>query len=265
MLGPMNGRYPDVVGTPVISEHALGLAAVARRTPLDTEVATCPGWTMADLVWHLTEVELFWAYVIDRRPNGPEEAVAPTRPPDGELVEGLERAATVLREALEGVDPATPAWSWSDADQTVGFTLRRQSHEAVVHHVDGCLAAGVDVPAIPPRLAADGVDEMIGVMLTGVPAWATFERRPGIVALRATDTADTWTVAFGRMLGTSPDTGTEYDLDALELVDEPAEAEVAGDAVDLHLWLSGRGDLGRLAVTGDPELAHRLRAVAASL
>ena len=260
----MNGRYPELVGTEVISEHALGLAAVARHVPLGTEVPTCPGWTMADLVWHLTEVELFWADIVERRPDGPK-GWEPTRPPDAELVAGLERAAALLREALAGVDPATPAWSWSDADQTVGFTLRRQSHEAVVHHVDGCLAAGVELPAIPPRLAADGVDEMIGVMLTGVPEWATFERRPGVVSLRTTDTDDTWTVAFGRMLGTSPESGTEYDLDALEPVDEPADAEVTGTAVDLHLWLSGRGDLGQMAVTGDAALAHRLREVAASL
>lgn len=260
----MRGHTPDVVGPTVIREHALGLAEVARQVPLDTPVPTCPGWTLADLVWHLTEVELFWHHVIAGRPTGPESYAEPTRPGDHELIDGLERAAVTLVDALTGVDPSETAWSWAD-EQTVGFTLRRQSHEAVVHHVDGRIAAGADLPAIPPGLAADGVDEMIGVMLTGVPEWATFERQPGVIELRARDTDDAWTLAFGRMTGTSPESGTEYDLDALEPVEEPPDAVVEGGAVDLHLWLSGRGDLSNLSVQGDAALAHRLRSIAASL
>jgi uncharacterized protein (TIGR03083 family) len=260
----VNGRYPDAVGTAVIREHALGLAEVAGHVPLDTAVPSCPGWSMADLVWHLTEVELFWAHIIGQRPDGPDSFEGPTRPPDHELVVGLERAANALVEALTGIDPSEPAWSWSD-DHTVGFTLRRQSHEAVVHHVDGCLAAGVDLPVIAPRLAADGVDEMIGVMLTGVPDWASFERRPGVIELGARDTGDTWTLTFGRMTGTSPESGTVYDLDALEPVDEPADATVEGDATDLHLWLWGRGDLARLDVDGDDRWADELRSIVAAL
>ena len=260
----MRGRSLDVVGTAVIREHAFGLAAAARQVPLDTLVPTCPDWTMADLVWHLTEVELFWTHVIAERPAGPDSYDEPTRPADRELIDGLERAADSLVDALTGVDPTEAAWSWAD-EQTVGFTLRRQSHEAVVHHVDGLIAAGLDLPAIPAEFAADGVDEMIDVMLTGVPDWARFERRPGVIELRSRDTDDSWTLAFGRMTGTSPDSGTEYDLDALDPVDEPPDTVVEGDAFDLHLWLNGRGELAELSVQGDPALAHRLRAVAASL
>ena len=260
----MHGRHPDAVGPAVIREHALGLAEIAGHVPLDTPVPTCPGWSMADLVWHLTEVEVFWAHVITDRPEGPDSFEEPTRPPEAELVDGLRRAATSLVDALAGVDPNEPAWSWSD-DHTVGFTLRRQSHEAVVHHVDGRLAAGVELPVIAPRLAADGVDEMIGVMLTGVPDWASFERRPGVIGLRTRDTDDAWTLAFGRMIGTSPESGTDYDLDALDPVDEPPDAVVEGDAADLHLWLCGRGDLARLDVRGDDRLALELRTIASSL
>jgi uncharacterized protein (TIGR03083 family) len=260
----VNGRYPDVVGPEVIRAHALGLAEIAGQVPLDGPVATCPGWSVADLVWHLTEVELFWAHVIGNRPDGPDSFEEPTRPPDPELIGGLERAATALVDALTGVEPHEPAWSWSD-DRTVGFTLRRQSHEAVVHHVDGRLAAGADLPAIAPRLAADGVDEMIVVMLTGVPDWASFERRPGVIELRTRDTGDTWTLAFGRMIGTSPESGTAYDLDALDPVDEPPDAVVEGAAADLHLWLCGRGDLARLDVRGDDRWVRELRSVASSI
>ena len=66
---------------------------------------------------------------------------------------------------------------------------------------------------IAPRLGADGVDDMIGVMLSGVPEWASFEHRRGVIELRTRDTGDSWTLAFGRMIGTSPESGTAYDLD----------------------------------------------------
>ncbi|TDT14577.1 uncharacterized protein (TIGR03083 family) [Ilumatobacter fluminis] len=260
----MSRRSLDVVGTEVIREHAFGLAEVARRVPLDTPVPSCPDWTMADLVWHLTEVELFWTGVVANRPTGPGEYVEPARPADDELIDGLERAATGLLDALAGVDPAEPAWSWGD-EQTVGFTLRRQSHEAAVHHVDGCLAAGTDLPAFSPAFAADGIAEVIEVMLTGVPEWGRFERGNGVIRLQPGDTDDSWTLAFGRMIGTAPESGTEHDLDALDPVDEPPDATVEGTAADLHLWLNGRGDLASLTVHGDETLAHQLRDIAASL
>ncbi|MCB0968599.1 MAG: maleylpyruvate isomerase family mycothiol-dependent enzyme [Ilumatobacter sp.] len=260
----MDRRSLDVVGTDIIRTHAHGLAEAARRVPLDTPVPSCPDWTMADLVWHLTEVELFWTHVITHRPSAPDQHERPTRVGDDELIDGLERAADGLVDALTGVDPAESAWSWAD-EQTVGFTLRRQSHEAAVHHVDGCLAAGASLPVFSPAFAADGIDEVIGVMLTGVPEWARFERRPGVIRLQTIDTDDSWTLAFGRMIGTSPDSGTEYDLDALEPVDEAPDVTVEGAAVDLHLWLNGRGDLATLTVEGDESFAHQLRSIAASL
>lgn len=259
----MRSRRPDVVGAGVIRHHVLGLADAATLVALDTPVPSCPGWTMADLVWHQTEGCRFWTHVIANRPAGPDSFEEPVRPPDDQLIAGLEEAGTALADALADADPRDAAWSWSD-DLTVGFTLRRQSHEAVVHHVDGRLAAGAALPGIRPELAADGVDEMVDVMLTGIPAWASFERRPGVLALRADDTDDEWTLAFGRMTGTSPDSGTDYDLDALEPVDEPADAVVRGTALDLHLWLSGRGELATLSVEGDATLAVRLRSIAAT-
>ena len=53
---------------------------------------------------------------------------------------------------LEAADPAEEAWNWSD-DHTVGFILRRQAHEALVHRVDAELAAG-DRTDLDPLLAS---------------------------------------------------------------------------------------------------------------
>lgn len=257
----MPRHSPDLVGTNVILEHALGLADVARRAPLDARVPPCPDWTLADLVWHLTEVHVFWTHVIEHRPSGPDDYEEPSRAGDADLVDGLERAAHSLVAALDGLVPTEPAWSWSD-DETVGFTLRRQSHEAAIHHVDGLLAAGLDLPSFDAAFAADGIDEMVAVMLTGVPGWATFERRPDVIQLRTSDTDDVWTLGFGRMTGTSPDSGKTYDLPALEPVDETPGTVVEGRAADVHLWLWGRHDLAGIDVRGDVALADELSSIA---
>ena len=46
--------------------------------------------------------------------------------------------------------------------------LRRQAHEALVHRVDAEQTAGLPVTDPGVALAADGVDEMLGVMVSGL-------------------------------------------------------------------------------------------------
>jgi hypothetical protein len=257
---PGAGRYPDSVGVDVIRTHAAGLAALGRRHDLTTPVPTCGDWDLADLLWHLAEVHDLWHHVIVHRPAGPDDYEQPDRPPVTELADLLDDRCAALTVVLAAADPAERAWSWAD-EQTVGFTLRRQSHEALIHHLDGLLAVGARVPDVAPALAADGVDELIDVMLTGVPDWADYERTAGTVLLRATDTADEWALAYGRMTGTSPHTGTTYDLVAMEVLPEVTDpdTEIAGAAFELDRWLWGRG--GAVTVRGNRADPDRLRSV----
>ena len=55
-----------------IAEHSAGLARAAEHN-LDAPVEHCPGWTVADLVWHLTEVHWFWAKIVAELPSEPPE------------------------------------------------------------------------------------------------------------------------------------------------------------------------------------------------
>ena len=87
-----------------------------------------------------------------------------------------------------------------------------------MHRVDGEQTAGLPVTDPGVALAADGVDEMLGVMVSGLPAWATFTPDGQRVRLLAPDAGREWVVAFGRFHGTSPTTGTEYDEECGELV-----------------------------------------------
>ena len=154
----------------------------------EARVPGCPDWTAADLLWHLAGVQRFWATIIDRgdRP-GPDDLEEPTARP--RRTTGCSRPSTsysaALVAALEAADPAEPAWTWS-AEQTVGFTFRRQAHEALIHRLDAEQTAGQVTP-LDPALAADGVDECLDVMFGGAPPWGAFAPLPHYVRVDITD------------------------------------------------------------------------------
>lgn len=246
-----------------IRSHTYELAALADATDAERQVPTCPGWTMADLVWHLLEVQDFWEHIITKRPTGPDSYVQPPRPADAELAAGLRSACDRLIAALDLADPAEEAWSWS-SDHTVGFTYRRQAHEAFVHRADAIATAETPLPVLDPAFAADGIEEILQYNLAGVPDWATFEADSGVVQLRTNDTGNAWTLRFGRMAGTSPNTGTTYTDEPALKRDDAAEpgAVISAPAIELDLWLWGRRPDHVITVSGDASLSRRLREVA---
>ena len=98
------------------------------------------------------------------------------------------------------------------------------------------------------------------VFLSEIPEWATFTRGTQVVELRAIGTGDSWRMAFGQMLGTSPRSGKHHDLEALVRVEDGSpDTVIAGDALGLDLWLWGRADPADFTVTGDPGLVERFR------
>jgi hypothetical protein len=180
------------------------------------------------------------------------------------LLAFLDQANTALTEQLTTLDPGEHRWSWSE-EQTVGFTLRRQAHEALVHRLDAELAVGAPRAEVDPWLAADGADEALRVMFGGVPGWATFTPAEGaVLRLATTDTEDAWTVVLGRFAGIAP-SGTRYDepmLDVVDGSDGPAPgATVTGAAADLDAWLWNRPALGPIERSGDDDALRALQKI----
>jgi uncharacterized protein (TIGR03083 family) len=191
-------------------------------------VPGCPGWTLADLVWHLAEVQHFWAWVVRTRAADPSAYVDPRRRADDELLGYLGAQSAELEAALAGADPAERVWTWAP-QQDVAFVLRRQTHEAVVHTVDVEQVLG-DVRPIPADVALDGIDEWLDVMVPGsLPDGPPPEAHP--VVLHAVD-ADAERTLFP---GTRP-----FPIAAL-----------TGTAGDLLLALWRRVPLEVLTVDGD--------------
>ena len=227
----------------------------------EAQVPGCPAWQASDLLWHLAEVQHFWAWVITHRPASPRDGYAdPVRPASyDELLAAFDAHHASLVEALESADPADKAWSWS-AEQTVGFTFRRQTQEALIHRVDAEQTAGSVTP-LDPTLAADGVRECLEVMYGGCPPWGEFSPLSHYVRVDLTDTGDTIWVQLGRFHGTDPD-GVDHHEDDIRVVSDPgvaADAVVAGPAatVDARLWRRGDGD--EIHVSGDKAIADHFR------
>src|SRR5690625_5320902 len=71
----------------LIREESDRLATVLTATDPDRHVPSCPAWTAADLLWHLTEVHEFWGAILatgaltDEQAGSVEEQIAP-RPED---------------------------------------------------------------------------------------------------------------------------------------------------------------------------------------
>ena len=233
------------------------------------QVPGCPAWNAADLLWHLTCVQGFWAEIVTTRPQGPAsgwEEEGRVRPDSyAGLLDAFDAASSALTKALDTANPTDPAWSWASGEgtQTVGFTFRRQAHEALIHRVDAEQTAGSRSP-IDAALAADGVAEVLGVMYGGCPPWGEFSPLPHYIRLDLTDADQQVWVQLGHFFGTNPDSGTSYhEEDDIHVVADPgvaADAVIEGPAAAVDLWLWRRGDDAEIKVHGDRRVYDHFRA-----
>jgi len=225
------------------------------------QVPSCPDWNAADLLWHLAEVQHFWATIVSNRPKGPDDYTEPPRPQAYDaLLATFDTENAALVSALEAAHPAEEAWTWS-AEQTVGFIFRRQAHEALIHRLDAELTAGAVTP-LDPVLATDGVEETLAVMFGGCPPWGTFAGLPHYVRVDVSDTGASVWVQIGRFTGTDPADDVHYDEDDINVVADPGtepDAVVEGPAGALDTWLWRRGDDSAIHVKGDRAIYDHFR------
>lgn len=220
------------------------LADAAGRASLDATIAACPGWNVADLLWHVGEVHDFWRRIVEQRAGDRSEIHRSSdRPPDADLLAwyqaGLERLAGVLAAA----DPTTPVWTWAP-QKNAGFVQRRMAQETAVHRVDAELAAG-GVSPIDPALAVDGIDEFFQFFAHDKAKDAV--PLDGSVHLHATDAQGEWLV-------TQPGDDLHVDHGHAK-----GDAAARGPASDLLLMLWRRSH-GGIEVHGDRAVLQRLLA-----
>jgi uncharacterized protein (TIGR03083 family) len=208
---------------------------------LTTQVPSCPGWSVADLLWHLTEVHDFWRTIVADHKTTWKGYERPPRPVDEGLGEMYRRGVVELMSALRGADPATELWTWS-ADKTAGFVIRRMAQEISVHLWDATAAAGMVNP-LEAELASDGIDEFLAHFIGDVAEGA--EVVGGSVHLHCTDVSGEWTVREGD--------------DGFVVAREHAKSDCAirGAASNILLALWRRAPLSVCDVVGDSDIAAR--------
>jgi uncharacterized protein (TIGR03083 family) len=229
-----------------IEAHSAGFADAATGN-FDARVEHCPDWSVADLVWHLSDVHWFWATIAEERLDAPpDESRRPARPADADLIENFRAGAAHLADVLRRTPWGDHAWTWAP-QQDVGFIARHQVQEAAVHHWDAAHAAE-ETAVISPVAAADAIEEFLSVSLPS-PEWPADPATPPLgaeFALRCNDIDAAWTIADG----SHPHT-IEFRAGS-----EGVPALTAG-AADLLLWLYRRVDLDPGEV--DPDLLERFR------
>lgn len=229
----------------IINAESDRFAAVLAECAADARVPSCPEWDARDLLWHLTEVHQFWTAVLSSgaQTEADVRALETQQRPESleELLARRVEATGALVGQLAAHTDEEPAWSWFQADQTVGFTRRMQTYEATIHRVDAEQAAGIEVTAIAPDVAAGAIDHCVDVMWWGwAPEGATYEPL-SIVELVATDTDQRWLVQLGHCVGESD--GERYDVPRATRAESGSPVAMVSAAVsDLALWAWTRGD-----------------------
>lgn len=228
------------------TEHEAFLAA-CERAGATAQVPSCPGWTVADLLYHMYEVQYGWHRVTAERREGFEGLAWPARPADGHLVDLVRGEHAGYAAMLRSFEPATPIWTWA-GQESFGWLVRRMAQEIAVHRVDAELAAGSASP-IDPALASDGIDEFLHYFLNVANGAVG-----GSVHIHCTDVAGEWTLR---------ETGST-DGEPFDVTREHAKGDAAirGAAHDILLALWRRGPLSACDVVGDADVAARF--VAAS-
>lgn len=223
------------------------------RGDLTASVPPCPGWTVRDVVEHTAQVYEHKIVAIGLGGAQPDPW-PPTWPQDRDPVEWFADAHARLLDRLTTTDPAAPSWTWWAPDQSVGFWVRRMAQETAVHRTDVQSAFGAVTP-VDQRLAVDGVDEILHVMLAG--DWSA-DRKPGPTAgIEVAADERSWLVEL------APDHVTITDLDEPvprdRAQDPRPEARVSGGPSELLLWMWGRSPMSTVRVEGDQRVVERLR------
>jgi uncharacterized protein (TIGR03083 family) len=227
-------------------------AAVAEADPA-TSVPSRPEWTVGRLVGHLVGYYTWVGSHVRRGVITPPDEPHPHGPDTAGLAE-FDDAYAALLTCFDGLDPEMPAWNWAPQAKKAAFWIRRIAHDTALHRWDAQMAAVGLTEPIEAKLAADGVSEVLDMLLPAGRGHRSADRH-GMVALSATDLEHTWHIRLRANGGVALlDTDTLLDEHDLH---ERVVAE--GNASDLQLALWGRVGFDVLVVTGEEALLECLR------
>ncbi|MFD9569225.1 maleylpyruvate isomerase family mycothiol-dependent enzyme [Streptomyces sp. NPDC059982] len=229
-------------------------AAVAAAPSLDSDVPSCPGWTLYDLANHLSEGDRFWAHIVlntapgDERPS--KDGLAAPREREALipwLAEATEQLITALREASSD----RSCWAWWEplaSPHTVAAVARRRVAESLIHTYDAQLASGTP-QELPATEAVDAIEEFLATVCTVTIPW------PGEPA-----TMDYHAIGAGSWRQTVDAAGSRFTrLTAAEAAESKPTAAIYGTASEMALLMYMRIPNGSLRMEGNADLLQQLQ------
>jgi len=221
------------------------VSAVAASGDPDAPVPSCPRWSLDRLVGHLGWVYNWVSEHLEARAATMLDRDAVPRPPRGAAVaQWFGHAHARVLAALRDIDPATEVWSWAGVN-SAAFWQRRMAHETLIHRWDAENAVGEPGP-LDSDLAADGVDELMEVILPFQVGSAADALPEGTLHLHRTDGEGEWLcrISEGRLQAERihargdvavRGTGEQLDLVLWRRI-SPGDVEVFGDVGVLAAW-----------------------------
>lgn len=217
--------------------HNLG-----RLSP-GAEVPPLPLSARATAEDHWSTLE-YWVWSLEN-PSAHLDECPDSKAPEeySHLVSAITTEHGQLARSLSSSGPNVSI-EYFDRPGTVADVARLLAHQTIVVEHSTGLAAGVTTLSLTPSVAGDGIDHALR-------HWesedASFKRKEKIVAIRCTDTKDTWHLAL-------------KGEDSFRVVG-PADAAVVvkGVAQELLWWLHGYARLkGSVTLSGDRSTIHDL-------
>ncbi len=147
-------------------EAATGtLAALVADGDLSRAIPSCPDWTLRQLATHVGRAQRWAAEIVATRSA---EFIPFRSVPDGRFPDDPAQHTAWLtagaRRVIDAVRSAGEARVWAFGSMApAGFWARRMTHETGVHAADAEAAFGRPAQ-IAPDLAADGIDEWLGLL-----------------------------------------------------------------------------------------------------
>jgi uncharacterized protein (TIGR03083 family) len=195
-----------------------------------------------DLVVHLGNTHAWAATIVETgRP-----AADPVDEPSSETARGVSAwylaKAENLHRVLQDAPPDRPCWNFASGDGVAAFWPRRQLHETTIHLVD---LEGT-APDLSREVAADGVDEVLTVMVPRMHRRGSPAALSAPVQVLATDTRDSW------VLRPSPrdaaDLPPTVERSGSGVADVGDLVEAPADVLYRALW---HREAGALGISGD--------------
>jgi len=213
------------------------LLDIATESDLALPVPTCPGWTLRDLVEHVSGANSWVSTCVSSGLTAQERILPPGPSGREDLLEWTQESVEELLTVLAATPPDQPVWTPIRGALGSVWWRRKQALEVAIHRTDAQVALGGVPETIDAPLALDGIDEyaeeFLPLMLLGVA------KPPPVTAvlLSPNDTDESRTLSL-IPAGDDRDPG------------QPT-VELTASASELLLWMWNRGPEAALKISGD--------------